>query len=145
MLDLKAVKKRTNSKKLLFLLQIYLDPNLVSAQFSYMLLESNRVCYRNENETNFHIFHLLASIKNDVYKRLNISANMQYLLDCNGRDNSKIADDSLLDSLAMEKSFSILEIVGEDREKIFNILGAILHLGNIIFFEENDNNIGNEN
>lgn len=69
---------------------------------------------------------------------------MQYLLDCNGRNNSKIADDSLTIEKSLGKSFSILEIVGEDREKIFNILGAILHLGNIIF-EENDNNIGNEN
>lgn len=59
-----------------------MDSNFEMAfvQFSYLLLESNRVYARNENESNFHIFHLLASATGNLSRDLNLDITANYVV-----------------------------------------------------------------
>lgn len=62
------------------ILQIYLnsDLTLASVQFSYLLLESNRVYAQNENESNFHIFHSLKFATGNLCKDLYLDITTNY-------------------------------------------------------------------
>lgn len=127
------------------------DLRLASVRFTYLLLESSRVYARNENETNFHIFYSLSSASGDLRKQLglNIAKNyavtnynckyisktiqmkshLQYLSGYNHLNNS-IRFEELDDNLA---SFGISS---EERTQAYEILAAILHLGNTIIEED---------
>lgn len=76
-------------------------------------------------------------MKSKRRKNLKIHIFLQYLLDCQGHNNSKITGDLT----AVDRSLDTLGIVQGKKRKIFNILAAILHLGNVVF-EENDESIG---
>lgn len=63
-------------------LQIYLDSDskLTSIQYSYLLLESNRVYTRNEEDANFHIFYSLMSATANYGLNLDIATKYQVKL-----------------------------------------------------------------
>lgn len=57
----------------------YPDLKLSSVQFSYLLLESNRVYTKNSNESNFHIFHTMISAKGEVENKLKLNMTKNYV------------------------------------------------------------------
>lgn len=58
--------------------QMHFDPDLISIQFSYLLLENSRIYCRNKNESNFHVLHSIISAA-DLQKELNLNITGNYV------------------------------------------------------------------
>ncbi|KAK5645798.1 hypothetical protein RI129_004262 [Pyrocoelia pectoralis] len=104
------------------------------AKIEQYLLEKSRIVSQNEGERNYHIFYsMLAGLSKEEKKRLDLGNASDYkylkggkMLTCSGRNEvTEFAD--------IRASMKVLNFSDQECSDIFQLLAAILHLGNIKF------------
>ncbi|ETL89032.1 hypothetical protein L917_11962 [Phytophthora nicotianae] len=112
---------------------------IVGAQILNFLLEKTRIVSQSLGERNYHIFYqLLAGADNALRERLQLQTphDYEYL-----RKSECFNIHSCDDAKEFATTKRCLETIGitEDRqEMVFELLAAVLHLGNLQFAMEND-------
>ncbi|XP_005458181.1 unconventional myosin-VIIa [Oreochromis niloticus] len=136
--------RNDNSSRFGKYLEIFFNKDGVieGARVEQYLLEKSRVCHQALEERNYHIFYcLLAGISAEEKKRLSLGNAKEYkfltkgnCIACGGRDDAK--DYSRINSALKTLNFS-----GKDCHEIFKLLAALLHLGNVCFEANTQNNM----
>nr|AAG49341.1 myosin subfamily VIII heavy chain [Petroselinum crispum] len=114
--------------------------NICGAKIQTFLLEKSRVVHQARGERSYHIFYqLCAGAPSALKEKLNLKAASEYKYlnqSCLGVNN---VDDAQMFQILL-KALSTLSISKEDQEHVFEVVAAVLWLGNISFQV-----IGNEN
>ncbi|XP_039878393.1 unconventional myosin-VIIb-like isoform X1 [Simochromis diagramma] len=136
--------RNDNSSRFGKYLEIFFNKDGVieGARVEQYLLEKSRVCHQALEERNYHIFYcLLTGISAEEKKRLSLGNAKEYkfltkgnCIACGGRDDAK--DYSRINSALKTLNFS-----RKDCHEIFKLLAAILHLGNVCFEANTQNNL----
>ena len=108
---------------------------ITGALIQNYLLEKGRATHQNPQERNFHIFYqLLFGGDRELLRRLNLDAPIESFsyLNQSGCVHVKGIED-VKDFQRTLKSMEIVGIGSEYVDDIMRILGAVLHLGNIVF------------
>ncbi|XP_076007422.1 unconventional myosin-If [Genypterus blacodes] len=105
-------------------------------KISNFLLEKSRVVSQNENERNFHIYYQLIEGANAQQKEgLGImTPDYYYYLNQSGTYKVDGTNDSKDFQETME-AMQVIGIPGDVQAQVLQIIGGILHLGNISFIE----------
>ncbi|VBB25635.1 unnamed protein product [Acanthocheilonema viteae] len=105
---------------------------IVGGFISHYLLERSRLCGQNARERNYHIFYqLIAGTDEQTRSKLKL-------------DKLEIFNDGMRDELIDDyndfqkllNAFNRIDVSIDTRDTILEIVAAILHLGNIEFFDE---------
>ncbi|KAK3097679.1 hypothetical protein FSP39_012037 [Pinctada imbricata] len=157
--------RNNNSSRFGKFIEVHFDnKNMVAGGFiSHYLLEKSRVCTQSKEERNYHIFYrLCAGAPEDLRKKLKLASpdQFQYLKSgCTqyfcGKDSEKqlgqerksqqylkmgsLRDpvlDDVKDFKVCDNAMTHLGISVDEKQSIYTIVAALLHLGNIAF-EEN--------
>nr|XP_049602969.1 unconventional myosin-VIIa isoform X2 [Syngnathus scovelli] len=110
------------------------------ARVEQYLLEKSRVCHQAQEERNYHIFYcMLAGITAEERKSLRLKNAQDYIfltkgecITCEGRQDAE-------DFRRIRSAMKILTFSDQQCFEILKLLAAILHLGNV-FFEGNTQN-----
>ncbi|XP_022758363.1 myosin-16 isoform X2 [Durio zibethinus] len=100
------------------------------------LLEKSRVCQISDPERNYHCFYLLCAAPLESFQDINRyklgdPKSFHYLNQSSCYE--LVGVDDAHDYLATRKAMDIVGISENEREAIFRVVAAILHLGNITF------------
>ncbi|ESP05442.1 hypothetical protein LOTGIDRAFT_102587 [Lottia gigantea] len=103
------------------------------------LLEKSRIVSQAKNERNYHVFYyLLAGADDSERHSLNLSTpeNYNYLScsDCITLDGT----DEKYEFARLKQSMEMVGFSPETQKRIFSVLSAVLHLGNIEFKKKGD-------
>lgn len=107
----------------------------IAGKISTYLLEKSRVSQIPVGERNFHIFYqVLKGASDDLLKRLKLTRNSKdyRYLSSSGSDVIPGVDDSK-DFQELLKNTADMEISQDHIDGVFDIIAAILHLGNVQF------------
>ncbi|KAF5288574.1 hypothetical protein FQA39_LY15353 [Lamprigera yunnana] len=130
----------------------YIDINfsksgaIESAKIEQYLLEKSRIVAQSKGERNYHIFYsMVAGLTKEEKKRLDIGEAVQYnylkgggTMTCTGRNEvSEFSD--------IRGSLKVLNFTETETWDIFQLLAAILHLGNVKFKETTISNLDASN
>ena len=100
------------------------------------LLEKVRIVRQNKEERNFHIFYEIFHIDHELKDQLNIGPNAKpsdfHYLNQSGVDVVDSIDDKRDFNEAVE-AMERMGMDGECRSNIFKLLFGVLHLGNVLF------------
>ncbi|TMS09760.1 Unconventional myosin-VIIa [Larimichthys crocea] len=140
--------RNDNSSRFGKYLEIFFNKDGVieGARVEQYLLEKSRVCHQAPEERNYHMFYcMLAGITEEEKKTLNLGDATEYTflnkghcIRCDGRDDAK---DYKRICLAMK----ILTFSEKECQDILKLLAAILHLGNVCFEGQTENNLETSN
>ncbi len=112
---------------------------IVGAQITNYLLEKSRIVHQPQNERNYHIFYQLFFGCDDEWReRLALGADTDAFeyLNQSGCTQVNSIDDVDGEGLSFKETMEAMQamnISDEEREFIFCVLGAVLHLGNLDF------------
>ncbi|XP_075488329.1 myosin-6-like isoform X14 [Primulina tabacum] len=102
------------------------------------LLERSRVCQVSDPERNYHCFYMLcAAPAEDIEKfklgnpRMFHYLNQSNCFELDGIDDSK-------DYLSARRAMDVVGISSDEQDAIFQVVAAILHLGNIEFAKDSE-------
>ena len=156
--------KNDNSSRFGKYIEIYFDENnnfsIIGAKNTNYLLETTRVVKCGESERNYHIFYqLIKSAINDVNLQenyclqnctcddFNYLCGVSNLYDNDSNNNNNNNKDEKFDVDPDCQEFNLLQkamdkvgIDKQEREEIYQIIGGILWLGNIVFDDCTNNN-----
>jgi myosin-1 len=96
------------------------------------LLEKSRVIYQQTGERNFHIFYQLLQADSALLDELGLcsnAANYHYLSQGDSIEVSSINDKT--DFLVVKKALEVIGFTSDEVKALWNIVGAIILLGNI--------------
>ncbi|KAI5190821.1 myosin heavy chain 9/10/11/14 [Nematocida minor] len=103
---------------------------IVGASVERYLLESSRVTKQAKGERNYHVFYALTKQADDaLLSSLHLSRDKPYRI-INSTEGNDIEMESIYTSMR------ILGITEEEKDKIFKILAAIIHLGEVDFIQD---------
>lgn len=112
---------------------------IVGTKIINYLLETPRVTYQSPSERTFHIFYQMYT-DNEFIDKYKLPRNIQ---DCAYINPQKITADDIddrADWAETKKCMSVIGIKGAEQEKVFDVLAAILHLGQVKFTPDNKGN-----
>ncbi|VDN08123.1 unnamed protein product [Thelazia callipaeda] len=136
------------------------EGSIVGGFVTHYLLERSRLCVQNLYERNFHIFYqLLAGIDDNSARKLKLDRPQSFNYLKKGCTQFFLSEKSckqmsskkrkwLMDNLQDEliddytdfqnllKAFKSINVSIDDQNGIFELIAAILHLGNICFIDE---------
>lgn len=114
------------------------------AKFNHYLLEKSRIVSVNKGERNYHIFYMLLSgLSNDEKDTLELDAKRSYsyltttasaagYVDDDGDSPiHTVVDDTFIDLERVKQAMKVLSISEWEMWQIFQLLAALLHLGNL--------------
>ena len=116
-------------------MEIYLQDGIITgANVTEYLLEKSRIVTQGPEERNYHVFYeMLAGMPQEQKERYGLMSPEKYFylnqggtLEVDGKNDSG-------DFESLDSSMQVLGFSGEERETIFKMLAAILHLGNVYF------------
>ncbi|XP_038575317.1 unconventional myosin-VIIa-like [Micropterus salmoides] len=118
------------------------DGMIEGARVEQYLLEKSRVCHQALEERNYHIFYcMLAGVTAEEKKTLSLGDAKEYrflakgdCIVCEGRDDAK-------DYKRICSAMKILTFSESQCQEILKLLAAILHLGNVCFEANTQNNL----
>ncbi|XP_067331026.1 unconventional myosin-VIIa-like isoform X1 [Channa argus] len=136
--------RNDNSSRFGKYLEIFFNKHGVieGARVEQYLLEKSRVCHQAQEERNYHIFYcMLTGITREEKMALNLGHAKEYrfltkgdCIMCEGRDDAK-------DYIHIRSALKILNFSENQCQDIFKLLAAILHLGNVYFQANTQNNL----
>lgn len=131
-----ATLRNHNSSRFGKLIRLqYGGRQLRGAEIDTYLLEKTRVTHQTENERNFHIFYqVLAGIKSGDIEGLKAENDNQFVIAPKGNLDSDLA--SLRETL---HAFKQLDFSMSHQKQIFQLVMALLHLGNVNFSQDKEN------
>ncbi|XP_028813225.1 unconventional myosin-Va isoform X2 [Denticeps clupeoides] len=107
---------------------------IIGANMRTYLLEKSRVVFQASEERNYHIFYQLCAVSNlPEFEVLQLGSTSDFLYTNQGRNLIIGAVDDAKEMLATRNAFSLLGISEARQMGLFQILAAILHLGNVEF------------
>ncbi|XP_029309255.1 LOW QUALITY PROTEIN: unconventional myosin-VIIb-like [Cottoperca gobio] len=140
--------RNDNSSRFGKYLEIFFNKDGVieGARVEQYLLEKSRVCHQALEERNYHVFYcMLAGATAEEKKALNLGDAMEYkflskggCFSCEGRDDAK-------DYTRIRSAMKILTFSESQCQEILKLLAAILHLGNVCFQANTQNNMETSN
>lgn len=116
------------------------DGTMSSASMQHYLLEKARIKSQNLGDRNYHIFYsLLAGLPQDLKFKLKLTKPDDYFylkqgsaFICEGRDEKE-------EFSRLNKAFSTLNFTDKEISSIFQLLAAVLHIGNFTYISKDDN------
>ncbi|KAM6920340.1 unconventional myosin-VIIb-like isoform 1-T1 [Lycodopsis pacificus] len=136
--------RNDNSSRFGKYLEIFFNKDGVieGARVEQYLLEKSRVCHQAPEERNYHMFYcMLAGVTAEEKKTLSLGDAKEYKflskgssIVCGGRDDAK-------DYKRIRSAMKILTFSERKCQEILKLLAAILHLGNICFQANTQNNL----
>ncbi|XP_026774652.3 unconventional myosin-Va isoform X1 [Pangasianodon hypophthalmus] len=126
--------RNDNSSRFGKYIEIGFDRNyrITGANMRTYLLEKSRVVFQANEERNYHIFYqLCASAHLPEFKALQLGSAAEFL--CTNQGKSPVIDgvDDVQEMQVTRRAFSLLGISESQQLDLFQILAAILHLGNV--------------
>ncbi|XP_036951177.1 unconventional myosin-Va isoform X3 [Acanthopagrus latus] len=105
---------------------------IIGANMRTYLLEKSRVVFQADEERNYHIFYqLCASSHLPELKNLKLSSANDFLYTRQGRSPVIIGVDDTKELCTTRNAFTLLGINESYQMGLFQVLAAILHLGNV--------------
>uniref|UniRef100_A0A8C5I5N4 Myosin VAa n=1 Tax=Gouania willdenowi TaxID=441366 RepID=A0A8C5I5N4_GOUWI len=105
---------------------------IIGAHMRTYLLEKSRVVFQADEERNYHIFYqLCASADLPEFKILRLSSANDFLYTRQGRSPVIDGVDDTKELCITRKAFTLLGINDSYQMGLFQVLAAILHLGNV--------------
>ncbi|XP_069546606.1 unconventional myosin-Va isoform X2 [Brachyistius frenatus] len=106
--------------------------HIIGANMRTYLLEKSRVVFQADEERNYHIFYqLCASAHLPEFKNLKLSSANDFLYTRQGRSPVIDGVDDTKELCTTRKAFLLLGINESYQMGLFQVLAAILHLGNV--------------
>lgn len=122
------------------MIQFGTSGRIVGAKITNYLLEKTRIVHQSEGERNFHIFYqLLRGGDKELLGHLNVSKyakQFRYLTESHCDEIQGRSDAA--DFLETRRCLADIGIEAHVERVIFELLGAVLHLGNVHFVEEDE-------
>ncbi|XP_047506953.1 myosin-VIIa-like [Pieris napi] len=136
--------KNDNSSRFGKYINIYFNNQgiIEGGNIEQYLLEKSRIVRQSKGERNYHIFYsLVTGLSAEEKKKLELTRPQDYeylnsgsMLTCDGRNDA-------LEFSDIRSAFKVLNFLDEEVWGVFNLLAAILHLGNLKFKSYSSNNI----
>ncbi|XP_070712532.1 unconventional myosin-Va [Pempheris klunzingeri] len=105
---------------------------IIGANMRTYLLEKSRVVFQADEERNYHIFYqLCASSHLPEFKNLKLSSANDFLYTRQGRSPVIVGVDDTKELCSTRNAFTLLGINESYQKGLFQVLAAILHLGNV--------------
>ncbi|CAL4954799.1 unnamed protein product [Urochloa decumbens] len=127
--------RNNNSSRFGKFVEIQFDKSgkISGAAIRTYLLERSRVCQINSPERNYHCFYFLCAAPSEDLKKYKLGdpSSFHYL-----NQSACIKVDGINDAeeyLATRKAMDTVGITEQEQEAIFQVVAAVLHLGNINF------------
>ncbi|MCJ8733035.1 hypothetical protein PDJAM_G00218360 [Pangasius djambal] len=106
--------------------------HIIGANMRTYLLEKSRVVFQADEERNYHIFYqLCASSHLPEFKTLKLSSANEFHYTKQGRNPVIDGVDDAKEMLTTRNAFTLLGINESYQMGLFQVLAAILHLGNV--------------
>ncbi|KXJ14045.1 Unconventional myosin-VI [Exaiptasia diaphana] len=110
---------------------------VVGGFISHYLLEKSRICKQSNGERNYHVFYRLCAAPKAVKDKLKIKTAEDYFYLKQGSIKDPSLDD-VKDFNRMDQSMDNVGFSKEEKDNIYHVVSAVLHLGNIDFEEKDD-------
>lgn len=108
--------------------------SIEGAKIDQYLLEKSRLVSQNEGERNYHIFYsMIAGLSKEEKKTLDLNEASNYTYLCGGKTLTCNGRNELSEFTDIRSAFKVLNFDDIDVWNIFQLLAAILHLGNLKF------------
>ncbi|VDO77418.1 unnamed protein product [Haemonchus placei] len=118
------------------------DDKVAGGYVSHYLLEKSRVCRQADGERNYHIFYqLIAGAPDDLYKRLRLAPPDKFKARKSGLLVDAIVDDAA-DFSHLTDALGRAGLTKEEIGDIWRTVAGVLHLGNVEFDENPNDNRG---
>nr|XP_061795835.1 unconventional myosin-VIIa-like [Nerophis lumbriciformis] len=140
--------RNDNSSRFGKYLEIFFNEagTIEGARVEQYLLEKSRVCHQAKEERNYHIFYcMLAGITEEERKHLHLQDAKDYLFLTKGDCNTCEGRDDAEDFRRIRSAMKILTFSDQQCYEIFKLLAALLHLGNVSFEANTQNNLETSN
>ncbi|XP_034744582.1 unconventional myosin-VIIb-like isoform X2 [Etheostoma cragini] len=118
------------------------DGAIEGARVEQYLLEKSRVCHQALEERNYHIFYcMLAGVTAEEKKILSLGEAVEYTFLSKGGHTVNEGRDDAKDFKRICSGMKILTFSESQCQEILKLLAAILHLGNVCFQANTQNNL----